>query len=171
MAKHVFIIRHAKSDWSLGVSDYDRPLNERGFRDAPFMAERLAANPTKPQLLVSSPAKRALTTAQIFAERLSALSKDIQIEPSIYEASTKTLLELINNMDDQWERIAIFGHNPGLSELASYLSEEDYLNMPTCAIVHLHFPHANHWSEISGGTGAIIDFWYPKDGVQHAMND
>lgn len=163
MAKHLFIIRHAKSDWSLGLRDFERPLNERGFRDAPIMAARLAKHEQMPEFLMSSTAKRALTTAQIFAEHLGVQSKNIYTEERIYEASAPTLLEIVNQLEDQWERVAIFGHNPGFSELTSYLSEEDYLNMPTCAIVHMVFQNADKWAEVGNGTGEIKDFWYPKD--------
>lgn len=164
MGKHLFIIRHAKSDWSLAVRDFDRPLNERGFRDAPIMASRLASHSIRPQFILSSPAKRALTTAQIFAKQLAIPNKLIQTEERIYEAPVQTLLQVINQLNDQFEQVAIFGHNPGFSELASYLSKEDYLNLPTCALVHLEFPDADQWSEVSAGTGSIAQFWYPNDG-------
>lgn len=164
MGKNLFIIRHAKSDWSLAVRDFDRPLNERGFRDAPLMASRLASHSIRPQFILSSPAKRALTTAQIFAKHLSIPNKLIQTEERIYEASVQTLLHVINQLNDRFEQVAIFGHNPGFSELASYLSQEDYLNLPTCALVHLEFPDADQWREVSAGTGLIVHFWYPKDG-------
>ena len=164
MGKHLFIIRHAKSDWSLDVRDFDRPLNERGFRDAPTMAKRLAGHAIRPNFILSSPAKRALTTAQIFAEQLSIPNKLIHTEKRIYDASLPTLLEVVNQLNDQFEQVAIFGHNPGFSALASYLSQEDYLNLPTCALVHLKFPDADQWGEVSAGTGVIVNFWYPKDG-------
>src|SRR5690606_24009930 len=95
MAKHLFIIRHAKSDWSFEVSDFDRPLNSRGFKNAPKMAERMAEYAIKPQKLISSPAKRAITTAQIFAELLTIPVNKIKLEPRIYEALPHTFLQII----------------------------------------------------------------------------
>ncbi len=163
MAKHLFIIRHAKSDWTFRVSDFDRPLNERGFKDAPKMAERLVNNSYLPEFLVSSPAKRALTTAQIFAEILNYPSKKIASEAPLYEATIDDILHVINQLDDNYQRVALFGHNPGLSEIVSYLSGDGYVDLPTCGIVHLQFDQADQWQEISGGTARILNFIYPRD--------
>lgn len=166
MAKELLIIRHAKSDWSFQVSDFDRPLNERGFRDAPDMARRLLASSGSsevPQLLVSSPAKRALTTAQIFAEILQSPSRQIQIVPEIYEASVDELLTIINGLDNQHERVALFGHNPGVSNLVNHLTDsDDAIPLPTCAIASVRFD-IDDWAEISGGTGVLQGLQYPKD--------
>lgn len=164
MAKDVWIIRHAKSDWNFDVSDFDRPLNNRGFRDAPEMAARLTKQLLLPDLLVSSPAKRAITTAQIFAEALHIPPSRIQEEPRIYEASLSTLLNVITHLDNTYQHAAIFGHNPGFEELASYLGGTS-LAMPTCAIVHLHFAHADSWEEISAGTGDRRWYASPKDDI------
>lgn len=163
MAKHLFIIRHAKSDWNFQVDDFDRPLNERGFSNAANMAERLAASGHVPSLLISSPAKRALTTAQIFAQKLGYPNKLIITNPKIYEAGTHDLLSVINSLDDQKQEIAIFGHNPGLSQIISYLTEDHYFDIPTAAIAYLKFEHINSWKEISRGTGHLISYQYPKD--------
>lgn len=165
MAKELFIIRHAKSDWSFQVDDFDRPLNERGFEDAPRMARRLLASGRTPQLLVSSPAKRAITTAQIFAEILQYPSRQIQIVPEIYEASVHDLLPVVNHLDNQYERIALFGHNPGLSYFVDYLCGNggSPLNLPTCAIAVVQLG-VDDWAEVSGGNGALENLYYPKDG-------
>ena len=163
MAKDLFIIRHAKSDWSFDVSDFDRPLNARGFGDAPGMAERLATYTTRPQQLVSSPAKRALTTAQLFAGQLKIPIGAIQTDPRIYEAQTHTLLKVINEWDDQYDGVAIIGHNPGLSLLANYLTGNQVYNLPTCGIVHLRFSDVDSWSAVSGGLGSQLWMTYPKE--------
>lgn len=165
MAKVLLIIRHAKSDWSFQVSDFDRPLNERGFADAPVMARRLlTSSPDRiPQLLISSPAKRAITTAQIFAETLQYPTRNIQISPSIYEASVQELMRIINGLDDAIDRVALFGHNPGLSRLVDYLTDQrDTTHLPTCGIASLQFD-AENWLEISGATGVLTSVDYPKD--------
>src|SRR5690606_19034691 len=109
MAKHLFIIRHAKSDWSFDVSDYDRPLNSRGFKNAPKMAERMVEYAIRPQELISSPAKRAITTAQIFAEQLAVPVNEIKLEPRVYEALPNTLLQLISELDNRLDCVAFFG--------------------------------------------------------------
>lgn len=163
MAKHLFIIRHAKSDWSFDVSDFDRPLNPRGFKNAPIMAMRLAQHAIKPQQLVSSPAKRAITTAQIFAEQLAMPVNAIQSERRIYEALPNTLLQLINELDNDFSSVAFFGHNPGLTLLVNYLADENIYNLPTCGIVHIRFDEVDDWALVTGGTGTNVWFATPGD--------
>lgn len=164
MAKELYIIRHAKSDWGFELKDFDRPLSVRGFQDAPVMANRLYASTRDIDCLLSSPAKRAITTAQVFAEVLHMPIKDIQIRESIYEAGIQALLHVVNTIDDGCTVAALFGHNPGFTMLANYLGDSNIYNIPTCGIVHLRFPDAASWSEISGDTGQTIRFIYPKDG-------
>ena len=164
MVKQLFIIRHAKSDWSFDVGDFERPLNFRGFKNAPQMALRLAQHTILPQYLVSSPAKRAITTAQIFAEHLRIPVKEIQMDDRIYEASPNTLLQLINGLDNSHDRVALFGHNPSFTLLANYLADEHISNIPTCGIVLIRFDDIDDWASVSGGTGTMKWFTYPKDG-------
>lgn len=173
MEKHLLVIRHAKSDWNFQVSDFDRPLNERGFSNAHAMAKRLASGfilpeelkRTTPGVLISSPAKRALTTAQIFAQTLNYPNKKILTDRRIYEAGTHDLLNVVNDLDDQHHVIALFGHNPGLSQLITYLTEGDYTDIPTTAIACLKFEHSPSWKEVSRGTAHLIAYQYPKDGL------
>ncbi|MEC3878260.1 SixA phosphatase family protein [Parapedobacter sp. 10938] len=164
MAKHLFIIRHAKSDWGFDVSDFDRPLNSRGFKNAPKMAKRLADYTVKPQQLVSSPAKRAITTAQIFAEHLTIPVNEIKLEPRIYEALPNTLLQIINELDNGIDRVAFFGHNPGLTLLVNSLADEHIYNLSTCSIVHLRFDDVSEWASISSGTGTNV--WFTEPGKE-----
>ncbi|MFC6101845.1 SixA phosphatase family protein [Olivibacter domesticus] len=161
MAKHLFLIRHAKSDWNFDLPDFERPLNSRGQKNAPYMAKKLAEHEVQPQLLVSSPANRALSTAQLFQEELTEQHLQIKEESAIYEASTPTLLKIINGFDNRYSSIALFGHNPGLSNLAHYLSSAFEYDMPTCSIVHIQFG-TDDWAEISEDAGAIVWFNYPK---------
>ena len=162
MAKQLLLIRHAKSDWgNASLSDFDRPLNKRGKANAPEMAERLMKQKIVPQLVVSSPALRALTTAKFFTDTWQMPLKNIQLEPSIYEASVKTLLSVINNLDNKYDKIALFGHNPGFTDFVNYLSNANIYNVPTCGVVLLEF-QADDWAEVSSGTGTLIDFDYPK---------
>ncbi|MFC3198581.1 SixA phosphatase family protein [Parapedobacter deserti] len=165
MAKNLFIIRHAKSDWSFDVNDFDRPLNQRGYDNAPAMATRLAQYAVHPDKLISSPAKRAITTAQLFAERLGIPPEDIQTDGRIYEALPNTLLEIINGLDNVYNSVALFGHNPGLTLLVNYLADEDVYNVPTCGIVHIRFERVENWVEVSGGIGTNVWFAAPKDGA------
>lgn len=163
MAKQLLIIRHAKSDWgSASLTDFNRPLNRRGNANAPEMAERMVKQRIIPQLIVSSPAVRALTTAKYFAKAWHIDVEELIEEPAIYEANAKTLLSVVNKLNDQFEQIALFGHNPGLTDLANYLSNGHIYNMPTCSIVIVEFPFES-WSEVSSGTGKVLLFDYPKN--------
>ncbi len=162
MARDLFIVRHAKSDWSFSVSDFDRPLNARGFADAPDMAERLSQRDIKPQQLVSSPAKRALTTAQLFAKELKMPVSTIQTDSRIYEAHPDTLVKVINEFDNDYSSIALFGHNPGLTLLANYLAGQQIYDLPTCSVVHIRFEDIDDWALVSGGLGTSVWFSYPK---------
>lgn len=165
MAKHLFIVRHAKSDWSFDVSDFDRPLNSRGFKNAPQMAKLLAEYTVNPQLLISSPAKRAITTAQIFAEYLAIPMNEIKLEPRIYEAMPNTLLQIISELDNDIDSVAFFGHNPGLTLLVNYLADENIYNLTTCSIVHIRFDDVADWASVSGGMGTNVWSVEPrKDG-------
>ncbi len=162
MAKQLFIIRHAKSDWDdPKLSDHDRPLNKRGHKNAPEMARRLVKKHLIPEKLVSSTALRALTTARYFADELDIKQKAIEQEPEIYEASASTLLNIVNGFDDKSDRVAIFGHNPGFTTLLLNLCGGDIYNMPTCSVAIVDFPF-NSWKLISNGTGELRFFDYPK---------
>lgn len=163
MGKQLLLIRHAKSDWgNAGLRDFDRPLNARGKNNAPEMAERLIRQDIVPELIVSSPAVRALTTAKYFALAWHIPSIDIQEEPSIYEASIKALLSVINDLDDKYDQVALFGHNPGLTDLANYLCNGHIVNMPTCSVIQIQFPF-DSWKLISSNTGNVLLFDYPKN--------
>lgn len=159
------LIRHAKSSWDYPeLSDFERPLNDRGRRDAARMASRAGQTLPRASRLLTSPATRAITTARIFAEALGIDFDAVQVEPRIYEASRKTLLEVLQNIADSAQHIVIFGHNPGLSELAHTLASCPFDEMPTCAVVHLQLG-VKHWSEVGPGCGKLSKNLFPKDGL------
>lgn len=162
MTKYLLLIRHAKSDWNNDLSDFDRPLNNRGHRDAPAMAERLLKNKLVPQQLISSPAKRAITTATYFADIFQIEPQNILQEEEIYEASSSTLLKVINRIDNQYNFVALFGHNPALTDIAVKLSDGDIVDIPTCGMTLIKFTF-DDWSLISKGTGELQFFDYPKN--------
>jgi phosphohistidine phosphatase len=165
MAKQLILVRHAKSDWGdFTVKDFDRPLNERGHKSAPEMVERLMAKEIRPQAIVSSPALRAITTAKYFAATWKFQANRFFTEPAIYEATTNTLLRVVNQLDNRFDRIALFGHNPGLTDLLNYLGDQQISNMPTCGVAIIDFPF-NDWKLVSRGTGELLLFDYPKSGV------
>src|SRR6266576_332308 len=132
--KTLFLIRHAKSSWDdPALSDKDRPLSDRGRRDAPKMGKRLAKRDVKPDLILSSPARRALTTAEIIAKKLDYKLKHIVVDDRLYAGAVHDLLNVVHKLGDKLERVMLFGHNPELTEFAHRLSSE-ITRMPTCAV-------------------------------------
>ena len=159
--KTLFLIRHAKSSWDdATLADKDRPLNDRGRRDAPKMGERLAKREVKPDLILSSPAVRALSTAEIIAEKLDCRRTDIVVTERLYAADVDDLLDVIHHLGDEVECVMLFGHNPELTELAHRLSGE-IARMPTCAVAEFTFD-AKSWARIDTIKPAEVLLDYPK---------
>lgn len=157
------LVRHAKSSWDYAeLSDFERPLNERGRCDAPLMADRALKLFGKPQRLVSSPALRAITTAQVFAPILGTDPYEMVLQPRLYEASSGSLLKLVQGLDDDDRHVMLFGHNPGLSQCAHVLARCDFDDLPTCGIAHLSLDIA-HWRDAAAGCGKLLHFTYPKE--------
>lgn len=160
--KTIFLNRHAKSAWdNPELSDFDRPLNARGKSDAPMMAARLLEREKSMDLIVSSSAKRAFSTAKKFAKAFGFKKKHIQKDINIYEASIPQLLRVINQLDDSKDRIMIFGHNTTFSEMVAYLSGQNVF-MATCAVAKIEFD-IDSWQEVSQGNGEFIYVDYPKN--------
>ena len=160
--KILYLNRHAKSSWeNNNLSDFDRPLNKRGKSDAPFMGKILSKTVKKPDLIYSSPANRAITTARIISDCFKYNVKNIVEDEKIYESAVSSILKIINNTDDEYETIMIFGHNPTFTMLSNYLSDKSIINIPTSGFVQIDFD-LKSWSEIEGGTGKLILFEYPK---------
>ena len=161
MAKQLLLVRHGKSDWgNADLKDFDRPLNKRGKENAPEMAERLLRRDFKLDLMVSSPAKRAKSTAKYFAEAYGV--EHITYEESIYEANTTALLKVVNGLNDDADTVIMFGHNPGFTDFTNELSDTDIYNIPTAGMVLVSFPFES-WKMVSRGTGELVFFDYPKN--------
>lgn len=159
--KKLFLIRHAKSDWAdPGIKDFDRPLNHRGLRDAPVMARRLKDILKHVDILISSPALRAKTTAAFFSELYSTSKNNVLHDPRIYDAGFSQLLQVVNELDNKYHVVLLFGHNPGFSDLTTYLGGM-HIDMPTCSIAELEF-EVESWSMVSANSGKLASFDYPK---------
>jgi phosphohistidine phosphatase len=159
--KTLFLIRHAKSSWhNTALPDKDRPLDDRGKRDAPKMGKRLAKRDVKPDLILSSPAMRALTTAKIIAKKLDYKLEDILVDDRLYASEADDLLNVIYKLSDKLERVMLFGHNPELTELAHRLSSE-ITQMPTCAVAEFTFA-TRSWSNVGKAKVAKVALDYPK---------
>lgn len=160
--KKIFFIRHAKSSWDdFSLKDIDRPLNKRGLRDAPFMATMLAGKGVKPDAIVSSPANRAYTTATYFAKAAEIDSKSIIKNIDIYEAMDITVKEIITDLNNDWDTVLIFGHNPTFTSLANSYHEDYIPNVPTCGIVEVE-ADIDDWKKFSDKTGKRKNFYFPK---------
>jgi phosphohistidine phosphatase len=161
--KTLFLIRHAKSSWdNPGLRDFSRPLNDRGLRDAPAMAALLRAQGVKPDLIVSSPAKRALGTALFFADAFGIADEAVRREPSIYEAAPTEILRIVAKLPDSAATVLLFGHNPTFTEVANRFTENFIDNVPTCGIVQIESA-ADAWAEMYEGNSTVKRCFFPKE--------
>lgn len=156
------LVRHAEASWDdPELSDFERPLNERGRRDAPRMAQWAKQEIGAPDLIVTSPALRALGTARVFAATLGFDTDHVQIQERIYEASLATLLRLLRNFDDAHGHVMLFGHNPGLGELAHALARCPFNELPPCAVVQIELD-IEHWALADAGCGRLLRYQFPR---------
>ncbi|MFA0960840.1 histidine phosphatase family protein [Roseivirga sp. BDSF3-8] len=161
--RDLYIIRHAKSSWKdESLDDFDRPLNKRGKRDAPAMADRLKSAKVSPDLLLSSPANRALTTAQHIAEGLSISPEEIETNEELYLADPQAILDVIRAVPDSVNTLFIFGHNPGLTIFANELADTDIDNIPTTGVVRVRLAQ-KRWKDIDWRKGELVFFDFPKN--------
>ncbi|WP_223508770.1 MULTISPECIES: SixA phosphatase family protein [unclassified Pseudomonas] len=159
--KTLFLVRHAKSSWDdTSLPDRDRPLADRGRRDVAKMGKRLAERNVKLDLIMSSPATRALATAQVIANLLDFRRKEIVVNDRLYACEMDDLLDVIQELGDKLKRVMLVGHNPELTDLAHQLSSE-VTQMPTCAIAEFKFD-AKSWSGIGKAKPAQVGLDFPK---------
>ncbi len=159
--KMIYIVRHAKSDWSIeGMADIDRPLNERGYTDAHKIGKVLKSKGHIPQAMISSPAIRALSTALIIAEELEFPKQKLLIEPLFYDTSKLDYLKILKSLNDDIQSVAIYGHNPIVSDLSSFLTVKT-IEMPTCAVVQLQIS-VDKWSMLSHENVVLLQILSPK---------
>lgn len=160
--KRLILMRHAKSSWDHpGLADFDRPLNKRGKRDAPLMGKLLRELHEKPDLIISSPAERAIDTVKIIAEKIGFPEKDIIQNRDIYEAGMNEILRVLESIDNIHADVLVCGHNPGLTDLCNFLSDRPIGNIPTCGIVCLEFA-VDSWTDLKQESGMLVYFDYPK---------
>jgi len=160
--KTLYLNRHAKSSWNNpSLSDFDRPLNKRGKRDAPLMGKHLSKKVKPPQVIYSSPAKRAITTAIQIAESFEINKNNIIQDQKIYDAVVSDLIRIINSTPDKYDTVMFFGHNPTFTMTSNYLTDKYIDNIPTSGFVQINFDFES-WSDIKADTGKLILFEYPK---------
>jgi phosphohistidine phosphatase len=160
--KQLLIIRHAKSSWALaGQDDFERPLNDRGHRDAPIMAERLLEKKVAIDVFISSPANRAFTTAGYFAKAYGFHKKDILLFKELYHAMPQTFFEVLSKTENKYKTAAIFSHNPGITAFVNELTSNPMDNMPTCAIFAVK-ADCKDWKDFAIAKKIFWFFDYPK---------
>lgn len=160
--KQLTLIRHAKSSWKEPeLTDFERPLNQRGQRDLPLMASRVRGFELIPDRLLYSSALRTRLTAQVLADTLRLPAAACIEVPEMYEACWETLLNLLQGQPDQLQHIMLVGHNPGLADLGNYLSGEHLPHFPTSAVQQLALSVLS-WSELAENCATLQRFDYPK---------
>lgn len=161
-------MRHAKSSWeNAGLSDFERPLNERGLRAAPLMGEVIGKNKFEINLIVSSPAERAKQTA-VLVKEAAPINGEIVFDEKIYEASPHRLLEIVSALNNKLESAMLVGHNPGFENLVKILTGESEA-MPTAALAVIDLDIKN-WNETSTRKGTLRNFIRPKE-VEQMRNE
>jgi phosphohistidine phosphatase len=166
--KTVYLIRHAKSSWEdEGLSDFDRPLNERGKIDAPRMGKRLKEKNLNADLFLSSPAKRAHSTAKRIADAMGYPKEKIKTEQALYHADEDEILNVIRSLNDKNDCVVLFGHNPGLTDFVNTMNHDRKRfidNIPTCGVAAFRFETMS-WKQIDFGKGELLFFDFPKSKI------
>ena len=159
--KTLLLVRHAKSSWEHpGVSDHDRPLNDRGLRDAPAMGRRLAERGVAPDVILSSTAVRARTTAELIAHALEFGAARVITDERLYGASADEVLRVIGELDDEVVCAMVIGHNPETASLAHQFSDEIH-EMPTSAVAEFTFD-VDAWYELDGAEPVTVQVETPR---------
>ena len=160
--KILYLVRHAKSSWKdPSLADKDRPLNKRGRRSAPDMGKRLVVQGHRPDLIISSPAKRALSTARKIAQELGIEKSDIVMDEDLYFSGIGGMQCVLEGLDDRYYKVMMVGHNPDMTRLLNSLGNTYVANMPTCAIAVIGFDIAS-WADLYSAEGELLGYDFPK---------
>jgi phosphohistidine phosphatase len=161
--KTVILVRHAKSSWDdPSMTDFDRPLNDRGKKDAPEMADRLLKRKISIDTFISSPAKRARKTANIFAKAFGVEKENVVLNDKLYNAAEMDFYEVLSQLPASMKSIAVFSHNPGLTDFANSLTTDIRIdNIPTSGIFAVTFE--GDWPAFKDAQKKFLFFDYPKN--------
>ena len=160
--KTLLVLRHAKSSWKEdSLPDRERPLNKRGREDAPKMGALLRKQDLLPDLVLSSPARRARSTAELVIEE-SGYDGEVEFREKLYSFESGSYLKALSELADTCQRVLVVGHNPAMEELVEALTGE-YLPMPTAALAQIELP-IERWRDLAGRrSGRLINLWRPKE--------
>jgi len=160
--KTLCLVRHAKSSWKYpNLDDFERPLNKRGHKNAPFMGKILKKLKVAPDLIISSPANRAAMTTRIIAAALDYPLENIRFSEAIYEFSEKALINVVKQIDDAVNQAMVVGHNPAINGLANFIGDQPISNIPTCGVFCVELD-ISAWANINALCGKLKFFEYPK---------
>ncbi|UCE51694.1 MAG: histidine phosphatase family protein [Desulfobacterales bacterium] len=160
--KTLYLVRHAKSSWKYpNLDDFERPLNKRGRKSAPFMGKILKKLKVAPDFIISSPANRAAMTARIIADIINYPLEKIRYSESIYEFSEDALIHVVKDIDDAVNKAMVVGHNPALNGLANYIGDQSISNIPTCGVYCVELD-ITEWAKIGVQCGKSKFFEFPK---------
>lgn len=160
--RDICFVRHAKSSWDHpGIKDYDRPLDKRGLHDAPMMASEMKKLGLIPQLIITSGANRAKSTAVYFADEFGLPKSSFLVQDKLYEASTEEVFEVVRAVPSNVKFVYLFGHNPSFTWVANSLSGIHIDNIPTCGVVHAQ-ASLTDWKKFKPEHTGFIGFHYPK---------
>ena len=160
--KTLYLVRHAKSSWKdPRLDDFERPLNKRGRKNAPFMGTVLKKRHVQPDMILSSPANRAAMTARLIAAEIDYPLDDIFYDESLYGMAGDEMVGLVQVIDDGIDELMLVAHNPGLTDLANMLGDAPVSNIPTCGVYCIRF-HCATWESFSNKPGKTAFFDYPK---------
>lgn len=161
MVKTLYLLRHARAmDKASEQKDIDRELNSIGLQNSTRMGINFSKKNEEFDIIITSPALRAQTTASLIAEQIAYNTTKIHTNDEIYEASIRSLLKVVNQLKDEWNSVLIVGHNPSFTYLAEYLTREEIGDMTTCGVVKIEFK-IDSWTEVSEGLGKLISYEYP----------
>jgi phosphohistidine phosphatase len=152
--KTIYLIRHAESNWKRGVKDFDRPLNEKGVLDAIYIGKKLRQFNFNPNQILCSPALRTKNTAELLCNKTECSSEKIIYNTSIYNASLVELTSLLNTFQNKYNNLAIIGHNPGITELANYLTDDFLPQVVPCSVIKIEL-EIDSWDEVIQGIGIV----------------
>jgi len=160
--KTLYLVRHAKSSWKYtNLDDFERPLNNRGRKNAPFMGKVLKKLKVAPDLVISSPANRASTTARMIAAAINYPLGNIRYSEAIYEFSEKALIHVVKQINDAVNKAMVVGHNPALNGLANYIGDQPIGNIPTCGAICVELDISS-WAKLNAHCGKLKFFEFPK---------
>jgi len=160
--KTLYLVRHAKAGWhDPAQADFDRTLTKRGHRQSEEMSRRLRKKGVAPERLVSSPASRALETAEIFADAFGIEQREIVQKIEIYEGGIDSLAAVVRSLADEENTAMLFGHNPAISAFAGWLIGNPAEAMNTCGIAKIEL-ECDHWRDTAEGSGRLAWYEYPE---------